>query len=300
MPVSAKNNVSRSDTLTRFIFEQKDVRGELVYVGQTYQAILKCQDYPIAIQRLLGELLVATSLLTATLKFEGEITVQVQGDGAIQFAVINGDDKQHMRGLARFEGDIAPDASLQELLGKGIMVITITPKQGERYQGIVALEGETLADCLENYFQQSEQLNTKLILRVGVENQMPFASGLLLQTLPTKNTPETAVEFEHLSILAQTLKTEELATLPAYEIVHRLYHEEDVRLFQPQSIQFQCRCSRTRCEETLISLPPEELEIMLKEDEKIEMVCDYCNTKYTFDAIDIAHLKAKQSENMMQ
>lgn len=300
MPVTEKNNTHRSDTLTRFIFEQQDIRGELVYLKKTYQEILNCQDYPVAIQLLLGELLVATSLLTATLKFEGDITVQLQGDGPLQFAVINGDDKQRMRGLARFNAEIANNATLHELLGKSIMVITITPNQGERYQGIVPLEGETLSDCLELYFKQSEQLSTKLVLRVGVTDQMPFASGLLLQTLPTKNTPETALAFENLSVLASTLKTEELATLSAHEILHRLYHEEEVRLFQGQSVQFQCRCSRKRCEETLIGLPKEEIDTILKEDGEIDMTCDYCNTKYIFDSIDVEHLRTKQTQNAMQ
>lgn len=300
MPVLEQNTPNRSDTLTRFIFEKYDVRGELVHLQQTYQEILDCQAYPVAIQKLLGELLAATCLLTATLKFEGDITVQLQGNGPVQFAVINGNHKQQMRGLARFEGEINQNATLHDLIGKGVMVITIMPTKGERYQGIVGLDGETLSDCLELYFKQSEQLNTKLELRVGVSDQKPFAAGLLLQTLPTKNTPETAQIFEHLSVLAHTLKADELFTLSAYEILHRLYHEEDVRLFQAQPVQFQCSCSRLRCEETLMTLPPEELETMLEEDGKIEMTCDYCNTKYVFDPVDIAHLLAKQNQSVTQ
>lgn len=293
---SETQNSVRHDTLNRFLFEKHDIRGELVNLQSTYQAILNCHDYPVAVQRLLGELLVATSLLTATLKFEGDITVQVQGDGPVQFAVINGNHKQQMRGLARYEGEIAPDATLKEMIGKGILVITIMPTQGERYQGIVGLEGETIAECLEAYFKQSEQLATQLVIRVGVLDQKPFAAGLLLQLLPTKTTEETLNTFEHLSVLAMTVKAEELFSLSTFEVLHRLFHEEDVRLFQSQPVSFQCRCSRQKCEETLMTLPESELQAILAEEGSIDMTCDYCNSKYVFDKVDIAHLEKKKQE----
>ena len=133
-----------NNVLNRYLFEDLSVRGELVQLDEAYQQIISSKEYPAAIQKLLGELLVSTTLLTATLKFEGSITMQLQGDGPVSLAVINGDHDQKIRGVARFEGDIADDAGLHDLMGKGYLVITIDPKKGERYQGIVALEGDTL------------------------------------------------------------------------------------------------------------------------------------------------------------
>lgn len=138
-------------------------------------------------QKLLGELLVATSLLTATLKFEGSITVQLQGDGPVRLAVINGDHNQQLRGVARYEGELPTDDKLQSLVGNGQLVITITPEEGERYQGIIALEADTLATCLEQYFAQSEQLATRLWIRTGHHQGQPRAAGILLQELPARS-----------------------------------------------------------------------------------------------------------------
>lgn len=160
----------KQDQLHRFLFENYSVRGELVLASETYQHILENHDYPQPVQQLLGELLVATSLLTATLKFDGDITVQIQGDGPVKLAVINGNHQQQMRGVARIDGFIAENSSLKQMIGTGYMVITITPTHGERYQGVVALEGETLADCLDDYFRQSEQLPTRLFIRTGIQD----------------------------------------------------------------------------------------------------------------------------------
>ena len=146
-----------NNLLHRYLFENLSVRGELVQLDSAYQHILASKDYPQPIRNLLGELQVATSLLTATLKFEGSITLQLQGDGPVSLAVINGDHEQKLRGVARWEGHIDANATLHQLIGKGHLVITISPKQGERYQGVVGLEGDTLAEILEGYFERSEQ-----------------------------------------------------------------------------------------------------------------------------------------------
>ena len=159
--------MSNQDLLYRYLFEEYEVRGELVQLDSTYRHIVDAQNYPVQVQKLLGELLVATSLLTATLKFEGSITVQLQGDGPVRLAVINGDHNQQLRGVARYEGELPTDDKLQSLVGNGQLVITITPEEGERYQGIIALEADTLATCLEQYFAQSEQLAIRLWIRTG-------------------------------------------------------------------------------------------------------------------------------------
>ncbi|MCR0999763.1 Hsp33 family molecular chaperone HslO [Serratia rubidaea] len=283
--------MSNHDQLHRYLFENYAVRGELVTLSDTYRHILDNHDYPAPVQALLGEMLVATSLLTATLKFNGDITVQLQGDGPLKLAVINGNNQQEMRGVARLQGDIAEDSTLQQMIGNGVMVITITPAEGERYQGVVALEGETLAECLENYFRQSEQLPTRLFIRTGEADGQPAAGGMLLQVLPAQD-EQNADDFDHLVQLTATIKNEELFTLPANEVLYRLYHQEEVTLYEPQPVVFRCTCSRQRCADALLTLDTDEVATMLEQDGNIDMHCDYCGSHYVFDAMDVAALYA--------
>lgn len=279
------------DTLNRFLFDNHPIRGEITRLEQTYQAILDNHTYPIAVQKLLGELLVVTSLLTATLKFEGDIAVQLQGDGALSLAVVNGNDQQQLRGVARVSGEIADNATLKEMVGNGYVVITITPKNGERYQGIVGLEKDTLIGCIENYFMQSEQLPTRLFVKIGVHDNKPIAAGILLQVLPANE--NTVESFEHVSTLTETITSDELFQLSADEILYRLYNQEEVRLFETHDITFKCGCSRQRCEDSLMTLPANEIDEILKENEgKIDIHCDYCGKHYLFDAIDIAEIRS--------
>ncbi|WP_429160877.1 Hsp33 family molecular chaperone HslO [Aeromonas media] len=281
--------MSNQDLLYRYLFEEYEVRGELVQLDSTYRHIVDAQNYPVQVQKLLGELLVATSLLTATLKFEGSITVQLQGDGPVRLAVINGDHNQQLRGVARYEGELPTDDKLQSLIGNGQLVITITPEEGERYQGIIALEADTLAACLEQYFAQSEQLATKLWIRTGHHQGQPRAAGILLQELPARSEDHGA-DFDHLIQLTSTIKDEELFGLEAEEILYRLYHQDKVRVFDPQAIEFHCTCSRARCEGALLQIEKEEAVAMVQELGKIDMHCDYCGAHYQFDGIDIETL----------
>ncbi len=237
------------DQLHRYLFENFAVRGELVTVSETLQQILENHDYPQPVKNVLAELLVATSLLTATLKFDGDITVQLQGDGPMNLAVINGNNNQQMRGVARVQGEIPENADLKTLVGNGYVVITITPSEGERYQGVVGLEGDTLAACLEDYFMRSEQLPTRLFIRTGDVDGKPAAGGMLLQVMPAQNAQQD--DFDHLATLTETIKTEELLTLPANEVLWRLYHEEEVTVYDPQDVEFKCTCSRERCADAL-------------------------------------------------
>ncbi|ESS56162.1 33 kDa chaperonin [Enterobacter cloacae S611] len=285
--------MANQDQLHRYLFENYAVRGELVTVSNTWKEVLENHNYPLPVKNLLGELLVATSLLTATLKFAGDITVQVQGDGPMNLAVINGNNRQQMRGVARVQGEIADDASLKTLVGNGYLVITITPEEGERYQGVVGLEGETLAECLEDYFQRSEQLPTRLFIRTGDVEGQPAAGGMLLQVLPAQDTQ--AEDFEHLAVLTETVKAEELFTLPANEVLWRLYHEEEVTLYDPQDVEFKCTCSRERCAGALKTLPDEEVDSILAEEGEIDMHCDYCGNHYLFNAMDIAEIRNNAS-----
>ena len=281
--------MSQQDQMHRYLFENYAVRGELVNVSQTWRDILSGHDYPQPVQQILGELLVATSLLTATLKFDGDITVQLQGDGPLNLAVINGNNRQEMRGVARMQGEIAEGSSLKEMVGNGYLVITISPEKGERYQGVVGLEGDTLAACLEDYFMRSEQLPTRLFLRTGTADDQQGAGGILLQVLPAQDA--STDDFNHLATLTETIKTEELLTLSPTEVLWRLYHQEEVTVYDPQDVVFKCTCSRERCGDVLKTLPQSEVDEILAEDGEIDMHCDYCGSHYVYDAVDIAALR---------
>ncbi|QBF84860.1 Hsp33 family molecular chaperone HslO [Shewanella maritima] len=274
------------DTLHRFVFDNLDVRGEIAQLEQSYQQILAANNYPVVLQKILGELLVATSLLSATIKFSGDISVQLQGDGPVSLAVINGNSDLELRGVARWKGELADTASLSELFGKGYMVITLTPTEGERYQGIVSLEHADLAACLEEYFNQSEQLPTQIKLFADGKQ----AAGMLLQVLPSDK--DNNEDFEHLTTLTTTIKQQELFELPATEVLHRLYHEEDVRLFDGDDVTFKCSCSRERTSAALRTLAKTEVDSIIAQDGEIVMGCEYCSATYKFDAIDVAAIFA--------
>ncbi|EJO3994738.1 Hsp33 family molecular chaperone HslO [Vibrio vulnificus] len=277
-----------SNVLNRYLFEDLSVRGELVQLDEAYQRIISSKDYPAALQKLLGELLVSTTLLTATLKFEGSITIQLQGDGPVSLAVINGDNEQKIRGVARWEGHIADDATLHDMMGKGYMVITIEPKKGERYQGIVGLEGDNLEQVLEGYFERSEQLKTRIWIRTGEHEGKAHAAGMLIQVVPDGTGSEN--DFEHLEQLTNTVKNEELFTLPANDLLYRLYNQEKVRLFEPQNVEFRCGCSRERSGAAIVTVDKNEIYDILASDGSVSLHCDYCGTTYSFDESDVNKL----------
>ncbi|RUO65952.1 molecular chaperone Hsp33 [Pseudidiomarina planktonica] len=266
-----------TDQLLRYTFIDQDVRGELVQLSSSYQRMLQGHEYPAPVQRLLGELMAATSLLTATLKFEGHIGVQLQGDGPLNFISVNGYHDQRLRGVARVRQEISDDQTdLRELLGKGQLIITLTPDQGERYQGVTSADEDSVAAILENYFSQSEQLHTRLWLHADGEH----AAGMMLQVLPSAGTDLAG--FEHLEHLTQTMTAAELFTLPGEQVLTRLYHDEQVELYPAQGVEFFCGCSRERTADALAAVDPTELEEILREEGQIVMTCEYCLAEYVF------------------
>lgn len=282
-----------NDKLYRYLFQDRAVRGEWVRLNQTFTDTLNTHQYPKVIQNLLGEMMVATSLLTATLKFEGDITVQVQGDGPLKLALVNGNHQQQIRALARLQADVSDNMSLAQLVGKGVLVITIAPTEGERYQGVIALDKPTITACLEDYFVRSEQLQTQLIIRAGEFEGQPVAAGMLLQIMPDgSGSPE---DFEHLATLAATVKEEELFGLTAEELLYRLYHEERVEIFPSQPISFFCGCSQERSGAALLLISDEELDDVLAEHNgTIDMQCECCGTHYFFNKAAIMQLKVEK------
>lgn len=276
----------QKDTLNRYLFDNLHVRGELVNLSQTFQEIIAAHDYPQGVKQLLGELVAATCLLTATLKFEGEIAVQLQGDGPVGYLAVNGNNLQEMRGIARMANETNA-TSLRELIGKGNMVITIRPTNGEPYQGVVALEKDTLAECLAHYFEVSEQIPTKIWLFNDLESSQ--IAGTLIQLLPDSgNKEQQQADFEHLCQLTNTIKSTEIFSLDTQELLYRLYHQEEVRLFDPQPVCYKCSCSEEKCLSTISQIEPSELESIIAEQGSVEMTCDYCMTTYQFERPQLA------------
>ncbi|WP_114327236.1 Hsp33 family molecular chaperone HslO [Candidatus Colwellia aromaticivorans] len=290
--------MAATDVLNRYLFNDMHVRGELVQLSNSYQSIIKNHNYPIGVRLLLGELMAATCLLTATLKFEGEITVQLQGDGPIGYMSVNGDHNQKMRGIAKLkpEQEQTTANSLHQLIGKGTMVITIRPEKGEAYQGVVALEAATLAECLAHYFDVSEQIPTKIWLFSDDAKQQ--VAGSLIQLLPdgdgsSENLTKQESDFEHIAQLTNSIRPDEIFSLEAQALLYRLYHQEKVSLFDPQAVSYQCGCSRVKCLGAISQIEPTEIESILAEQSKISMTCDYCLTTYDFFYEDLKSFISK-------
>ena len=277
--------MSDADTQQRFLFEHSDVRGDFIRLGASYQAVRERYSYPEAVARQLGQALVASTLLSATIKYSGSLVMQIQSNGPINMLVAQCNHKRHIRGLARWQRDI-PAGDLAQIYGQGRMVITIdNERNDERYQGIVGLDGKVLADAIEGYFKQSEQLETRLWLAAD-EHQ---AVGMLLQRLPDSRSNDSDL-WHRVEMLGATVTEKELLGLPAQELLHRLFHEEDVRLFEPEPISFRCSCSREKISTMLKGLGNKEAQLILKEQGVIEVGCDFCNQHYTFDNVDVEEI----------
>lgn len=277
------------DHKQRFLFPDSDIRGELVQVESSVSRILEGHSYPLPVQGLIGEAVAAVALLASTLKFKGRLALQAQGKGPVSLLLAECSHDGDLRALARHsDGQDWSHGDIQTLIGEGTMVITITPDQGRQYQGIVPLSGDTLAACLQGYFQQSEQLPTSLWLASGNNR----AAGLLLQRLPNQlaTTDGNNQMWEHLDALASTLQMEELLNLDDQTILHRLFHDTPPQLPDAQPLQFGCTCSRDRNRNALISLGSQELQQLLDEDGEVTLTCDFCRHQEHFDAVDLAEM----------
>ena len=270
------------DRLQRFLFESTRVRGELVSLDETFRAAIARHSYPGPVRALLGEAMAASALLGSTVKVDGSLIFQIHGEGPVRLLVAQCTSDRHLRGLVRWSGDVAA-GPLAALTGPGRLAITIDPGgDRERYQGIVELSGDTLARSIEGYFAQSEQLDTRLWLASDERH----ASGMLLQKLPGEETDSDL--WNRVLHLGATLTPGELLALSTREILRRLFHEEDVRLFRAEPVAFRCGCARATIESVLRAMGRDEAEAILRERGMIEVTCEYCFERYEFDAIDVA------------
>jgi molecular chaperone Hsp33 len=272
-----------TDSLRRFLFEFAPIRGEVVRLDTTWQSVIDRHNYPPVLRDLMGELCAAAVLLAATLKLKGSMILQIHGKGAVKLLVVECSGDLELRATAKWEGDLS-QGSLQDLVGDGRFVITLDPKDGnEAYQGIVELEGSSIVEILQNYMTRSEQLETRLWLAADGNS----AAGMLLQKLPGQPESEDEDSWDRAVQIADTLKPEELLNVPAAELVHLLYHEEDIRLFDAQAVVFRCTCSRENVARMLRMLGRAEVDSILEERGDVEVHCEFCNQLYSFDRVDV-------------
>lgn len=284
-----------ADSLIRYTFANVPVRGELVQLEQSYQRLVAGHEYPALVRDLLGELMAVTSLLSATLKFDGHINLQLQGNGALNFATVNGSQQQELRGVARLTRE-PEDESFAELVGdKAYLMITLSPNDGERYQGVVEVKATDsgLGQAVERYFTQSEQLRTRVWLHASAER----VGAIFLQALPGQE-DESARGFDHLATLTDTITADELNQLEANIVLHRLYHEDDVIVYEPMPVRFFCGCSHERSMNALYSVPLDELKDIIQTDGEIRLTCDYCLSEYTYDESDLAAIQGHQESSL--
>ncbi|MEO7496909.1 MAG: Hsp33 family molecular chaperone HslO [Massilia sp.] len=299
-----------TDTLQKFIFDNAAVRGEFVELSSAWQEIQARHSYPGAVKTVLGEMIAAAALLSANLKFNGAIIMQIHGDGPVRLLVVECDSDLRLRATAKLAEDavIADDASLTSLLnaqGKGRFVITLDPIDkvpGQQpYQGIVPLDGEDMATVIENYMLRSEQLDTRLWL--GADEHV--SRGLLLQKLPRHSgkddqtvqmTEEEDLETWNRAVtLASTLKQPELLSTDIQTLMNRLFWEETIRVFEPAHPQFHCSCTREKVGNMLKMLGRAEVEDALSELGQLGINCDFCGKHYDFDKVDCAQLFASDT-----
>lgn len=286
----------KTDYLDRFIFDELPIRGERVILEHSWQELLLRRSYPDNVKKLLGELMATTALLSATIKIEGKLTVQVQAKGALDLLVVQISHLKGVRAVARFDKEgVAGLEGLKELCGEGHIVITIdAPTFKEPYQGIIPLIDNSIKEAIERYFATSEQLETTLYLATSDQ----AAAGMLLQRLPGEMPDEDA--FNRVNHLAATMQDEELLQLPTKELLYRLYSEDDIRVFEPDSYHFECTCSKERTLSMIYQLNLDEVKSILAEQEDALFVdCEFCGKRYLFKEsdLDFSLFKSEASES---
>ena len=289
-----------ADTLLKFLFRDAPVRGEIVRLQASWRQMVANHRYPAPVTRLLGEMTAAAALLAANIKFDGALILQIQGNGPVRLLVVEVQPGMRLRATAKLRetAAIGADETLQQLTnpnGEARCAITLDPtgrRPGQQpYQGVVPLAGETIAQVLDNYLRQSEQTESKLWLAADDS----AAAGVLLQKLPQEGgaAARTDVDaWQRVGALTATLTHEELLSLEAEALAHRLYWEEQLEHFAPVEPRFECTCSRDRSGRMLLALGRDEVNSILAERGDVEITCDFCSTRYAFDAVDVGQLFA--------
>jgi molecular chaperone Hsp33 len=288
--------MQHQDKLQTFIFQDMDIRGQITTLAASQSEILAQHDYPPSVALVFSEFLAAVSLLGATLKYSGRVILQAKGRGPVTTIMAECSSDGGLRGIVHGDLEYCDDLlSLASLIGSATLAITIEPDKGERYQGIVPLEGEHLSQCLEHYFEQSEQLPTKIKLASSADG----VSGILVQQMPdTQDREKVAIDWLNVSALLATLRPDEQLSRSHNEQLYLLFHEHLLRLFEPVSLHFRCTCSRLRTERALRALGHQEVAAMCLEIGAVEMTCQFCNTQYRFDEAHVDALFENQNPSL--
>lgn len=282
--------VSDNDTLLRFMFEGLPIRGLLVRLGASWRAAVEHAELSVGEERILGRCMASAALLAADMKNPGRLILQIQGEGALRLLVVQVDQELHLRGMVRAVGTVADDVTLPVLTDHGRLTVTLDPEDSEqRYQGVVPLEDPDFARCLESYLERSQQIPSRLWITITDGS----VTALLLERLPGESEDPDA--WDRIGHLAGTLSDPELGELAYSEILHRLFHEEDLRVFEARPVSFRCSCSRDRTEALLRSMGRTEVEAIIAAEGKVEVRCDFCGRRYIFDAVDVERLLSDEA-----
>lgn len=276
------------DALQKFLFDDTDIRGAIVTLNTEFAAMMQGKNYSLAQQSLMAQFAAANILMTGNLKFEGALILQARGTGPVSLVMNECDEKLNFRGIIQSTHDLI-DIDFKDVFSDATLAMTVEPKQGARYQGIVPLEKDSLAACLQDYFGQSEQLPSwfRFVEHEGI------VRGIMLQALPAQlclDAQKREEDWTRLCHFASTLSVHEMTTLDNETLLHRLYHEETVRIFTPESVKYHCSCSKERMERALLSMPEDQLLQILAEDKQIKTDCHFCQAEYAFDEADVLQL----------
>lgn len=269
------------DVLIPFLFEDQAVRGAIVSIDSGIEEMFGSRPYPPGLRELVAQASAAMPLLATHLKNEGKINLQFQGSGDLALLVAQVDHELTVRGTAKFSDQA--NGSFSELLADGTLALILEPRSGQQhYQAVVPVVGEGLADALEGYFRQSEQLDTRLLLAVSDHR----LTGLLVQRLPAQD-DDAGDYWDHVCALMDTLGADELAAEPAPTILHRLFHGENLRVFEPREVTLRCQCSHASISGMLVSLGRDELQPVLDERGEVEVTCEFCGHSYQYSPAEI-------------
>ncbi|MEM1080812.1 MAG: Hsp33 family molecular chaperone HslO [Pseudomonadota bacterium] len=282
------------DHLQRLLLEQANARCVVVHLDSVYQQVLARGPYPHQLGRMLGETLVVAALCSSGVKFDGRISLQLRAPNVLKLMMADCTDDGGLRGLARFDESEVEGQTFQSLTRGGVLTMTIEPSdRGQTWQGMVPLEGHSMAEAIGQYFERSEQLPTRLLLAVSKQQ----AAGVLLQRLPgPANDPDG---WNRLCQLFDTAQRDELLSTDAQTLMHRLFHEEERRLFPPRPLRFFCPCSRERVVTVLRGLGETELESIIEDEGEIDVSCEFCNQRFAFDRLDVAQLLHQDAAGMI-
>lgn len=277
------------DTLQRFIFENANIRGEIVHLEKTYQTIMSQRDYPPMVKNLLGEALVSCLLLASSIKFVGSLNLQFQGDSRLPLLLVQCDNDLNVRAFAQFKENLEIIDYANAFL-QGKMVLTINQyNQTQSYQSMVPIQATSMSENLMVYFAQSEQVPTRVWLAVNEQ----MAAGMLLQLMPGQDSLQKEQFWEYAVQLGQTVSENELLTLDNQTLLYRLYNETEIRIFEPRTTRFLCRCNQEKMKQVITILGEKESQELITEQGEVAITCDFCSQKYTFDSIDVAMIFRK-------